>query len=68
MYGEPSRTHRCLMCGKEWTVVDPAVQTYFLCSDCTGSWLTAYFRRLKARIAVWLQKARQATAFFKSGH
>ena len=56
------------MCGKEWTVVDPAVQTYFLCSDCTGAWLTAYFRRLKVRIAVWLQKARQATAFFKSGH
>ena len=57
MYGNPSNKHRCLMCGKEWTVLEPAVQTYFLCRDCTGSWLTGYFRRLIARVSFWLRKA-----------
>ena len=56
MYGEVSKKHLCLMCGKEWTVLEPAVQTYFLCRDCTGFWLTDYFRRLRFRIAGWLRR------------
>jgi DNA-directed RNA polymerase subunit RPC12/RpoP len=54
MYGEVSNKHRCLMCGKEWTVPEPAVQHYFLCRDCTGHWLIASFQQFKARIARWL--------------
>jgi DNA-directed RNA polymerase subunit RPC12/RpoP len=56
MYGEVSNKHRCLMCGKEWQVPEPDIQTYFLCRDCTGSWLMAYFRRLKARVAAILNQ------------
>jgi DNA-directed RNA polymerase subunit RPC12/RpoP len=43
-----SNKHPCLMCGKEWTVAEPTVQHYFLCPDCTGHWLSDYFRRLFA--------------------
>jgi DNA-directed RNA polymerase subunit RPC12/RpoP len=56
MLGEVSNRHRCLMCGKEWTVQEPAVQHYFLCRDCTGRWLFEYFRSFKVRIADWLRR------------
>jgi predicted RNA-binding Zn-ribbon protein involved in translation (DUF1610 family) len=51
-----SNKHHCLMCGKEWTVPEPAVQHYFLCPDCTGHWLSDHFRRLKLLLADWLRR------------
>jgi len=52
---EVNNKHRCLMCGKEWTVLEPAIQRHFLCRDCTGRWLSGYLWRLKVRVTQWVR-------------
>jgi NAD-dependent SIR2 family protein deacetylase len=46
----------CTRCGKEWNHPMPELPSagkFYLCGDCAKFFVSAYFLRLKARIASW---------------